>query len=70
MTTTDRMARRSRRQTRRKRAAIHAAMDEANRMARSRKKGTSRDRDKNMLALGYERIGHAGPVEERFREVT
>lgn len=60
---------RRRKRQRALRARIHAAMAEARRMKRSKRKGTA-DLDANMLALGFERVGDDGHVEERFREVT
>lgn len=51
------------------RAEIHAAMEEAKRMARSRKRGTSRDLDVNMATLGWERVSERGSVEEKYRRM-
>jgi hypothetical protein len=65
--------RKARNKQRAARAEIHAAMCEADKMARSRKKGTSRDRDKNMAALGFVRIGENGQglaPEEKWTKAT
>lgn len=71
----------SRRRNRRKvnpevketRAAIHAAMHRAERMRLSKKRGTSRIRDRNMEFLGFERIGPDGeglPIERKWQKVS
>ncbi len=69
-------AKRTRKRLRAKRAAIHAAMTEAARMKRSRKKGTT-DLIANMRTLGYEPrrasrtdLGGGGDVLDKFRPVA
>jgi hypothetical protein len=54
---------RQRRSLRTIRRNINAAMAEARRMQKSKKKGT-RDFDDNMASLGYKKIGD-GPVPEQ-----
>jgi hypothetical protein len=49
------------------RREIHVAMVEAKRMARSRKRGTSRDVDINMETLGWKRVKDTGSVEEKYQ---
>ncbi len=50
---------RERKELRKRRAAIHAAMSEAARLKRSKRKGT-RDFEQNMRTLGFEGRGAGG----------
>ncbi len=61
---------RERKRLRKKRAAIHAALTTAAFMAKSRKKGTSKDVGKNMETLGYARIDAGPDVLQKWREAS
>lgn len=60
---------RERKRLRRRRAEIHAAMEQAIRLKKSRKRGTS-DLDVNMERLGYRRVKDSGPVEEKYEKIN
>lgn len=59
----------ARKRIRKRRAAIHSAMEQAAKMKKSRKKGTS-NVDTNMESLGFKRQYVHAPVEEKYVPVA
>ena len=59
---------RERKRLRKERAKIHAAMTEAKRMKRSKRKGCA-DVERNMVELGFTRATERGDVLEKYARV-